>query len=298
MNTHVPTTIPEYLAAVRAALSGADPALIQDALYDAEDHLRSELAANPGVDEAALLAKIATSYGSPEEVAEIYRDTEVTVRRAMATPPAPPAQSWLGRIFGVARDPRAYSALIYMLLSLATGVLYFTLTVTGLSMSASFAVLIIGIPFFLLFLGLMRLVSLVEGRVVETLLGVRMPRRPHNPERNLPWLERIKAMLVDPRTWSTLLYMAGMLPLGIVYFTVAVAGLAVSLALIGSPIAYFVLDGQAGVYLDGHQVIPPGIALPIAMVIGVLLLFVVLHLARAIGHVHGRLAHHLLVKVA
>ena len=295
MNTRVPTTIPEYLAAVRAALAGADPALVQDALYDAEDHLRSELAANPGTDEATLLAKIATSYGSPEEVAEIYRDTEVTVRRAMATPPAPPAQSWLGKVFGVARDPRAYSALIYMLLSLATGVLYFTLTVTGLSMSASFAVLIIGIPFFLLFLGL---VSLVEGRVVETLLGVRMPRRPHNPERNLPWLDRIKAMLVDPRTWSTLLYMAGMLPLGIVYFTVAVTGLAVSLVLIGSPIAYFFFDGQAGVLLDGHQVIPAGIALPVAMVIGVLLLFIVLHLARAIGHVHGRLAHHLLVKVA
>ena len=112
MNTRVPTSIPEYLAAVRAALAGADPALIQDALYDAEDHLRSELAANPGVDEATLLAKIATSYGSPEEVAEIYRDTEVTVRRAMATPPAPPAQSWLGTVFGVTSGSGSSSAAV------------------------------------------------------------------------------------------------------------------------------------------------------------------------------------------
>lgn len=41
MNT--PRTIAEYLEQLRAALAGADPALIQDALYDAEEHLRAEL---------------------------------------------------------------------------------------------------------------------------------------------------------------------------------------------------------------------------------------------------------------
>jgi uncharacterized membrane protein len=40
----LPTSIPEYLEQLRAALSGADPAMIQDALYDAEEYLRSELA--------------------------------------------------------------------------------------------------------------------------------------------------------------------------------------------------------------------------------------------------------------
>ena len=44
----LPTTIPEYLAQLRTALAGADPALVQDALYDAEEYLRSELAENPG----------------------------------------------------------------------------------------------------------------------------------------------------------------------------------------------------------------------------------------------------------
>ena len=44
----LPTTIPQYLAQLRAALEGADPAMVQDALYDAEEYLRSELAAQPG----------------------------------------------------------------------------------------------------------------------------------------------------------------------------------------------------------------------------------------------------------
>jgi len=56
----MPRTIPEYLEQLRVALRGADLALIQDALYDAEDHLRSELAEHPELDEAAVLAKIAS----------------------------------------------------------------------------------------------------------------------------------------------------------------------------------------------------------------------------------------------
>ena len=47
MNADLPTTIPAYLERLRRSLDGCDPALAQDALYDAEDYLRSELAANP-----------------------------------------------------------------------------------------------------------------------------------------------------------------------------------------------------------------------------------------------------------
>lgn len=65
MNASIPQNIPQYLAQVRDALAGADPAVVQDALYDAEEHLRAELAANPGVPESELLRRIATSSGEP-----------------------------------------------------------------------------------------------------------------------------------------------------------------------------------------------------------------------------------------
>ena len=52
------------------------------------------------------------------------------------------------------------------------------ITMVGHSMSAGFAILIIGIPIFLLFLGATRGVALAEGRLVEAMLGTRMPRRP------------------------------------------------------------------------------------------------------------------------
>ena len=104
MNTATPRTIPEYLDALRRELRDADPALVQDALYDAEEYLRSELAENPGTDEAKLLAGIAGSYGDPAEVAAIYRDTEVQVAQALRTPPPAVRTSLAGRFFGVAAD--------------------------------------------------------------------------------------------------------------------------------------------------------------------------------------------------
>src|SRR5574338_62135 len=142
---HTPQTIEEYLAQLRAALAGADPAMIQDALYDAEEHLRSELAEHPNLSEAELLAKIATSYGAPDEVADIYRATEKTVARALRTPPPRPRRSLAGRFFGVLADPHTYGALFYMLLSLATGIFYFTWAVAGMSMSLGFAFTLVGI---------------------------------------------------------------------------------------------------------------------------------------------------------
>lgn len=302
-----PHTIKEYLAQLRAALAGADPAMIQDALYDAEEHLRSELAENPGMSEAELLEKIATTYGAPDEVAEIYRTTEQTVARALRTPPPRPRRSTFGRFFGVIADPHTWGALFYMLLALATGIFYFTWAVTGLSMSAGFAVMIIGVPFFLLFMASVRGLSLVESRIVEGMLGVRMPRRPPYTERERPWLQRIAAMLTDPRTWATLFYMILMLPLGIAYFTIVVALTSVSLALIATPILKTVGDAMhfesscVGApdwvcALSAWSISWPGVA--VWCVLGILLLFATLHLVRGIGRMHGALAKHLLVKSA
>jgi len=299
MNTATPKTIPEYLEQLRYELRSADPALLQDALYDAEEYLRSELAENPGTDEATLLATIATSYGAPEEVAAIYRDTEVRVAKALSPPPPKARRSPLGQFFGVAADSRAWAALFYMLLSLATGIVYFTVVTTGLSLSFGLAVLIIGIPFAILFVGIVRLLSLVEGRLVEVMLGERMPRRPLYAERGLPLLTRIGRMFTDPRTWSAMLYMVLMLPLGIAYFTIAVTGLSASLALIYGSLAM-------GLHLLGLDVFsvhwyvdtPAAWEVPVAMVLGVVGLFVTLHVARLVGRGHGLLAKHLLVKSA
>lgn len=295
-----PRSIEQYLAALRAALASEDPALIQDALYDAEEYLRAEVAAHPTQSEADTLELIASTYGAPDEVAEAYRTTEKQVRTALAPPPRKPPRTALGRFFGVYGDSRTWTALFFMLLSLVTGIFYFTLTVTGLSVSAGLIVLIVGIPFFLLFVGFMRVLALAEGRLIEGLLGQRMPRRPVYPAKGMPILERIRQMLVDRRTWTTLFYFLLMLPLGILYFVIATVGICVGIGLVGGSIAallYAAGVGGGSIAIDDNSVffVPSPLAAPFVLLAGVLVLTGIMHLVRAIGRGHGTLAKHLLV---
>src|SRR5688500_11317074 len=110
-----PRSIDEYLRQLREALAEEDPALVQDALYDAEEYLRAEVAANAGKSEADVLELIASTYGAPDEVATAYRDTEAKVKAALK-PPAPRgagSPNALRRFFGVFSDVRAYTSLFY-----------------------------------------------------------------------------------------------------------------------------------------------------------------------------------------
>jgi len=292
--------VEQYLDALREALRGADPALVQDALYDAEEHLRAELAQAPSGDsESDVLARIVTSYGAPEEVADAYRANEVKVRAALRTPRPTPRATALGRFFGVYLDPRAYLSLLYLTLSLMTGIVYFTFAVTGLSISAGLAMLIIGIPFFLLFIGASRGVALAEGRLVEAMLGTRMPRRPVYPDRETPWYARIVDMLKDRRTWTTLIYLLMMLPLGIFYFMFVVVGITVSVAVTVAPI-FLLLFHFGVVQIDGDLDMnyPHPALLPLMSILGIVLLTITLHLARGLGNLHGLLAKNLLVSTS
>lgn len=294
----IPRTVEEYLEQLARALRDADPALRQDALYDAEEYLRAEVAGNPGRPVSEVIAGIVSSYGAPEEVAEVYRQTEETVARALRSPEPRAHDSALKRFFAVYADPRAYSSLFYMLLSLATGVFYFTWTVTGISLSLGTLILIFGIPLTILFIGSTRLLSLVEGRVVETLLGTRMPRRPLYPSHRDEGLwERIKAMLGDVRTWSTMLYMLLMLPLGIAYFTFAVTTLSVALGLLLAPLGYLFDLDVAYFYWNG-PVILGDVDLFLFPLFGFLLLTIAMHVYRGVGRLQGHIAHGLLVKIA
>jgi hypothetical protein len=295
-NDLLPTTIGQYLDQLRQALAGADPALVQDALYDAEEYLRSEWAEHPQLGESALLASVAGSYGAPAEVADIYRDTDATVTQALRTPPPPPRRSFAGKLFGVFADGRAYGALLYMLLSLVTGIFYFTWAVTGLSMTAGLAALIVGIPFAILFFASVRGLALLEGRLVEVMLGERMPRRPAYADREQPLLSRIGAMFADPRTWSTLLYQLLMLPLGVIYFTLAVTALSLAVAIALLPVLEAVSGRPAMVWWNDYALSLPLWTTPLTMLCGLALLLLTLHGARGIGAAHGTLAKHLLVR--
>ncbi len=143
--------------------------------------------------------------------------------------------SSLEKVFAVYIDPRTWRALSFMLISFVTGIVYFTWAVTGFGLSVSFLILIFGAPFAVLFLLSVRGLTWLEARLVEVLLSIPMSGRPLFPEGAVNWLQRSKALIGDKRTWLSLLYLVLQMPLGVIYFTVLVTLMAVSLALVAAP---------------------------------------------------------------
>jgi hypothetical protein len=306
-------SIEEYLGHLKTELEGADRAMVQDALSDAEEYLRSAyaelLGSKPGVSESEGLSLIVKEYGTPGEVAAAYRQIESRTRPTFAaqervesaTAEAPQraaakdTRPFYARFFGVFAEPRAWGSLFYLLFTLVTGIFYFTWVVTGLSLSLGLLVLVIGLPLAALFLLSVRGIALVEGRLVEALLGVRMPRRPRFSGKTGIW-ERFKGLLADKHTWFSMVYMLLQMPLGVFYFTLFVTMVAVALGSIFWPIVS-VAAGWPVTVVNSQEYYATGWLIPISVTAGGLLLTATMHLAKALGKVHGALAKAMLVRL-
>lgn len=304
MNAAAPRSIDGYLKELRSILADEDPALVQDALYDAEEYLRAEVASHPDKSEADVLELIASTYGAPDEVAAAYIDTEAKVKAALRTPvrERPEAAGLIRRFFSIYSDSRSYTSLFYMLLALVTGIAYFTFVIVGLSVSAGLSILIIGLPVFLAFIGMARVISLGEGRLLEAVTGERMPRRPVHPGPPATLKTRIVEMLKDVRTWTTLAYFLLKLPLGIAYFVIAVVGLSVGTALTVAPFLK-ISEDLGWIYFGDAEPIHlepswlgqwPGLI--VAVIFGILVLTLTLHIARGVVRLHTVVAKSLLVR--
>ncbi|HEY2071718.1 MAG TPA: sensor domain-containing protein [Rhizomicrobium sp.] len=302
MNTgRQPDTVRAYLDALSSALKAlrCPAGLISDARADAEEHLNNEIATHPELSEAEILASVIETYGTPDEIAEEYKSMEATLSGPFPKSEEPQHRRY--GFFGVLADPRAYGAIIYMLLSLFTGIFYYVWTlVTGI-LTLVFSILIIGIPLLPAYFASLRGLGLAEGRLIEGLLGVRMPRRlPSRPDYDAGMWMRAMDALGDLGNWTTMFYLLLRLPLGIFYFVLAIVGFVVpgSIALfsvVGLVTGHSHMSADDVPWLDHIFNTAPGLA---AMIVVSLILFIlVLHLARGIGWLHGRLAELLLVRL-
>ncbi len=288
--------IKEYLSSLEKALSGSDPATVRDALGDAEEHIRTALdeADGPDLPEDEIIRGIIEDYGTPEEVADAYRRVEKYSTPVLAGRKKNGNRSLASKFFGVLIDPRAYGAMFYGLFSLVTGIIYFTWATTGLSLSVGFAVMIFGIPFFGLFLLSVQGLMLVEGRIIEALSGIRMPRRPVAARKGLSAWQKFTALVKDKRTWKSILYMIMQLFFGIMHFTVTITLFAFSVSFILRPILEYTFEVPMMI-LGQTEYWTPAWFMPFMVVFGIVLLILTLHSARGMTRLHGRWAKFMLV---
>jgi uncharacterized membrane protein len=312
--------VEEYLIKLKEELSGSDPATIQDVLTDAEEHLRTALNgladSKDRASEGEALASIIEKYGTPEEVAVAYREIERYSTPAFDTPASyrekePPetldeiepeepvfkdTRPLYTRFFGIVIDPRAWGALLFLFIAFGTGIIYFTWVVTGVSLSAGLLVLIIGLPFAALFLLSVWGISLAEGRIVEALLGIRMPRRPRYYRKKMGWWPRLKTMMKDKYTWLSVVYMLLQFPLGVFYFCLFVVLIASSLFGIAWPILQASLN-YPFFQISGIYYHLTGFGMFLTVVGGALLFIITMHLAKFFGQLHGKMAKAMLVRI-
>jgi hypothetical protein len=194
-------------------------------------------------------------------------------------------------------EPSTVGTMLYMLLSLGTGILYSTWAIVGLAVSVPLVVVLVGIPLLMMFLMSVRLVGVLEGWLIEGLVGVRMTPSRSGPTLDLAHDDRgLLGAFLDRRTWSTLAYMILMLPLGVAYFVLLVVGNVVPIALIGGSMGEL-LTGRDLVHLPVGQVEEAG---PLALIgvsaVCVAVLMLVRHLIRELGLLHARFARAMLVR--
>ena len=290
--------IDEYLERLKKELKGNDPALIQDALSDAEEHLRTALEESaeqtPRISEEEALRPLVERYGSPAEVASAYKEIESRVRPALAVSERQMTRLQRAKFFGVVADAQAWGALLYMLLSGITGCIFGMWALMGTAVSFFTLILIIGLPVTGLFLLSIRGIALVEGRIVEALLGLRMPRRPLFLQRDLTWSQKFRVLIIESHTWKALAYMILHFPLGFLYFVITASITAFCLKCFLYPLWYWSLGRPLITF--SQPVYPPLWSIPLVSLAGLVMLPLILHLAKSAGKLHARFAKFMLVR--
>ena len=133
------------------------------------------------------------------------------------------------------------SNIVYLLLSLPMGLLYFVITVVGLSVGLGTLVIWIGIPILFGTIVAIRGMAVIERRLVVSLLHFPVPYvQSRQREVHRTFLQYVKDMVRSPLTWTSTLYMLIKLPLGVISFTLAVVLPIVSAATFLMPAVYLV----------------------------------------------------------
>jgi signal transduction histidine kinase len=204
---------------------------------------------------------------------------------------------WLQRALRAPIEPRTWAAAAYLVASMAVGIFWFVVLVSGISVGLSLVIVWVGLPILALTMLAWRGGAWLERRWVGLALGARIPE----PYRPLPpggLLARWLATAADPATWKDFAYLVLLFPLGVVWFVVTVTLWSSALALLTVPIYYRLLPNariEAVWFSDRPNVVldtlPEALA---AAVIGLLLCFVAAWATRAMAAAHAAIARGLL----
>ncbi|MBR9705722.1 hypothetical protein GOV14_01685 [Candidatus Pacearchaeota archaeon] len=176
--------------------------------------------------------------------------------------------------------------------------IYFTFLVTGIFLGLGLSIVIIG----LLILALMSIgwycLGLFENKLTSIVLRMPMSQMASNHalREKTAW-KMLKKHLSNPATWKSLAYLLIKFPIGILSFVLVVVLIPTSIVLIASPIIFYlsvIIPKMEFVVINGTQMITSYWPTFIFTILGILLLFVSLHLLNGLAYASGLFAKLLL----
>jgi hypothetical protein len=199
------------------------------------------------------------------------------------------------KFFGVILHGQTYLNALYVFLAFPLGLFYFIFLVTGLSLGVGLAILWVGFLILLaVFAGWYGLAAFERQMAIWLLHENIPPMLKQDLTGKITW-QKFLAVLGSPVTWKGLAYLFVKFPLGILSFVVMVTAVSVSASLIAAPFYYrwfpptvnFIVNGNAwnpGWVID---TLPEALALSL---LGVVVVFISLHVINGLAWVSGKFA--------
>ncbi len=125
--------------------------------------------------------------------------------------------------------------LIYLLLSLPIGILYFVVLITGFSLGAGLLITLVGIPILVAMIFVTYILGDLDRKMTSLLLGVNIAKPEARPSNDDSARAILVAQVKSLQFWKELGYLLLKLPLGMVSFTISIGLVVASLSFIAAP---------------------------------------------------------------
>ncbi|MNW37915.1 hypothetical protein D3C74_149690 [compost metagenome] len=159
------------------------------------------------------------------------------------------AKARTGKVNWVLFNPKTYATILYLLLSLPLGIIYFTVAITGLALSIGLTPIFIGIP---LFFGVAKLLNGIvnfEQSMIRQILGLPTPppvsyTYNRQSEAGQNWLMRMVRGFDGGLFIRNLLLILQRFVTGIVFFVIMVTVISLGLGFIALPVVHIILMNE------------------------------------------------------
>ena len=178
--------------------------------------------------------------------------------------------------------------LVYLLLALPLGILYFVILVTGYALGAGLIITLVGIPILVTMIFVTYLLGDLDRAMTSKLLGVKIAKPEAKPAKDDSARSILVTQLRSLEFWKEFIYLLLKMPLGVIAFTLTIVLISLSLGLIAAPfILTYVPEAQMmlwhGFVVDTIQ--EALVTSVVGLILGVISVLLINGFANALGFI-------------